>query len=664
MKDRQHIATGGGSLQGGPGMETLLGLIEFAAAEGMAVEEEDGRSLLHNLRASLPPADVVLTEKTAEQLRRAGECVGQLNCVDLVPERCQTLMMLAQRLNGANQRGPALWLVERAYRLATANDLPNELRLSANGMSIMLREAGAPHHALPFALQALELARSLGDTTAEARALVNASSALHEQGRHGEALRLASNALRLPRIPTQVQSGAYTMIQNSAARLRQFPLAAKAGFQALQLSTTPTTIAEAENLLVLERSYIESLVAIGDLVSARKYFAQLSLAAEACHSERARLEVELAEAALALGEMPLRVGVTLLLRLCERTREKYRGIHHDVLAKLIAAYELDGNSAAVAKYTAELTSSMLARQSAAISALSSLGTISHAADSRPANSEMLSLARLTLVPSAASAPNTLQDSSEGEELAVNVGASQTMFEQLAVAAELQEDTSGKHAIRVGELARLVAREMGLGSDEATAIGLAARLHDIGKLAIPTSVLGSKSVYTEDQRQQMQRHTVAGERILAMVPGDAFAIARTVARSHHERWDGKGYPDQRKGEAIPLAARITKVADVWDALAHERCYKPAWSVEVTLAYFDKKRAEEFCPTACDALLTVVKRGLRETGGDLAAFDEVLAGPYATLPAIVERNRIDTTLRQIPNPWTASSATKPAHGHGAF
>lgn len=653
MHRRQPLKPAG-EVKGGPTFETVLGLLEFAAEEGVAVDEEDARQFLRNLRDSLPPANVALTDELTLQLNRAGAAVGLLNSVDVVDERCQTLMMLAERLNGASQRGAALRLVQRAHRLATSNGLLPELRLSASGMSILLREAGAPHHALPFALQAIEIARGLGDTVAEARGLINASSALHEQGKHGEAIRLASTALRLRGLPGKVQAGAYTMILNAALGLRQFALAAKVGAQALQCGGAPTSIAEAEQMLVAERSYIESLVAVGDVQTAKKYFPQLKLAADACRSDHALLQVELAEAALALGEMPLRVGVTMLLRLLERTRDRYQGLHHDILGKLIAAYELEGNTAAVAKYTAELSASMLARQSAAIKALSSLGAIEHTVESRPANSEMLSLARLALQPvGGVSAPGR-SASADAMELAADVAASQSMFEQLAVAAELQEDSSGRHAIRVGELSRLVARELGVPEIEATAIGLAARLHDIGKLAIPTALLGARTKFTDSQKAQMQRHTVAGERILSMVPGDSFAIAKCVARSHHERWDGRGYPDGRAGEAIPLAARITKVADVWDALVHERVYKPAWPVAEAFEYFEAQRGVEFCPTACTALLAVVKRGLRDAGGSLAGFDELLSRPYAELPAIRERDHIDRALGRIPNPWTSTAA----------
>jgi len=640
-----------GSPKTGPGFETVLGLLEFAADEAVGVDEDDGRGLLRNLRDALPPADAPLNTALSDQLIRAGTAVGLLANADLVPERCQTLMLLAERLNSAAQRGAALRLAQRAHRLAASNELLPELRLCSSGMSILLREAGAPHHALPYALQAIEIARELGDAVAEARGLINASSALHEQGKHGEAIRLASSALRLRGLPAKVQAGAYTMILNAALGLRQFALAARVGHQALNLSGTPTSIAEAENILVLERRYIESLVAVGDIQSARKYAAQLKLAAEACRSDRAKLQVELADAALALGEMPLRVGVTMLLRLLERTRERFQGLHHDILGKLIAAYEKDGNTAAVAKYTAELSASMLARQSAAISVLSSLGTIEHAADSRPANSEMLSLALLTLQPTQSASGNAGADSSEALDLAADVASSQRMFEQLAVAAELQEDSSGKHAIRVGELARLVAREMGMGESEATAIGLAARLHDIGKLAIPTALLGARTAYSDSQRAQMQRHTVAGERILSMVPGESFATAKSVARSHHERWDGRGYPDGHRGDATPIAARITKVADVWDALVHERVYKAAWPVADAIAYFERHQGTEFCPDACAALIAVVNRGLRDANGALPSFDELLARPYEDLPAIRQRSQIDLALGRIPSPWAS-------------
>ncbi|MBM3739197.1 MAG: HD domain-containing protein [Acidobacteria bacterium] len=147
---------------------------------------------------------------------------------------------------------------------------------------------------------------------------------------------------------------------------------------------------------------------------------------------------------------------------------------------------------------------------------------------------------------------------------------------LAVASEAKDGDTGAHVRRIQHYAQALAREMGLAAPDAEQMGYSAILHDVGKMSVPDHILKKPGPLTDDERREMERHTVVGESILSLKP--FFAQARDIARGHHENWDGSGYPDGRAGHAIPLAARIVHVADVYDALTHPRVYKPAWSVE--------------------------------------------------------------------------------------
>ena len=153
-----------------------------------------------------------------------------------------------------------------------------------------------------------------------------------------------------------------------------------------------------------------------------------------------------------------------------------------------------------------------------------------------------------------------------------------MLDRLALAAEYRDDATGQHADRIGRTSELLARELGLDAAEARLIGSAARLHDIGKIGVADELLLKPGKYTEDNFKAMQLHSTIGARILSGSSNELLMMAEQVALTHHERWDGRGYPDGLAGEDIPLPGRIVSVADVFDALAHRRPYKEPWPVE--------------------------------------------------------------------------------------
>ena len=152
-----------------------------------------------------------------------------------------------------------------------------------------------------------------------------------------------------------------------------------------------------------------------------------------------------------------------------------------------------------------------------------------------------------------------------------------MLDRLALAAEYRDDATGQHADRIGRTSQLLALELGLDPAEATLIGHAARLHDIGKIGIADDLLLKPGKYTAEELAAMEQHPAIGARILSGSTNELLMMAEQIALTHHERWDGRGYPNGLAGEAIPLPGRIVAVADVFDALTHRRPYKEAWPV---------------------------------------------------------------------------------------
>ncbi len=196
---------------------------------------------------------------------------------------------------------------------------------------------------------------------------------------------------------------------------------------------------------------------------------------------------------------------------------------------------------------------------------------------------------------------------------------------LARAAEYRDDDTGQHVLRVGRYARLIAEALDLGVDFVETLEQAALLHDIGKIGIPDSVLLKPGRLTDEEFMMMQRHAGFGKRILTSCSLDdenqlrrhaqvganilevgssnILGMARTIALTHHERWDGTGYPLGLQGEDIPLVGRIVAVADVFDALSSRRSYKKAFPLDQCVSVMQEGRGTHFDPTVLDAFMSI-------------------------------------------------------------
>jgi len=173
---------------------------------------------------------------------------------------------------------------------------------------------------------------------------------------------------------------------------------------------------------------------------------------------------------------------------------------------------------------------------------------------------------------------------------------------LAGAAETRSRETANHVKRVGLLAEFLAREYGLDEQSAEQLRYAAPLHDVGKIAVPDYVLNKPGPHTDEEAVIMRRHAEQGARLLEQSNMPLIRLAAEIARSHHENWDGTGYPSGLAGDRIPIGGRITALADVMDALGSQRCYKEAWSKEDILAYIQEQRGKKFEPRLVDLLVT--------------------------------------------------------------
>jgi HD-GYP domain-containing protein (c-di-GMP phosphodiesterase class II) len=175
------------------------------------------------------------------------------------------------------------------------------------------------------------------------------------------------------------------------------------------------------------------------------------------------------------------------------------------------------------------------------------------------------------------------------------------LERLALAAEYRDDGTHEHTTRVAHTSFRVAQALGLPDPQAAVIGQAAQLHDVGKLAIPDAILLKRRRLDHAEFEKIKTHTTAGAAILGGSRSALLEPAEEIALTHHERWDGSGYPAGLSGDAIPVSGRIVALADVFDALTHTRPYKRAWGVDRAIREIRGLDERQFDPTVVGAFM---------------------------------------------------------------
>lgn len=183
---------------------------------------------------------------------------------------------------------------------------------------------------------------------------------------------------------------------------------------------------------------------------------------------------------------------------------------------------------------------------------------------------------------------------------------QEIIHRLTLAAGYKDPDTARHTLRVAAYSEAIGRELGLADALCNDIRLAAPMHDIGKVAVPDTVLLKQGRLTEAEYRQMQTHAQVGSDILARSHSSLLQLAAEIAGSHHERWDGQGYPNRLAGTTIPLPGRIVSIADNFDALTTERPYKAAWSYERTVEHILGRAGTQFDPDCVAAFERALPR----------------------------------------------------------
>lgn len=552
-----------------------------------------------------------------ERTTKAQQLAERIGDVELTVD---ALNLQASVVDALGQHQRALDTLNRARRAAVAGGL-DSLRLASIGTNI-----GERHRILGNHLEALEHLKDAYDRFKRANVRSRASNAnlislgilYRRMGKQDEAQPFYEEAREsaLETGDNQVLAAALNNLAGIALNNEQTDRAETLFAEALEMAERAGSLQyQADNLDGLGRVYLAQ-GRIDEAAASLEGALKLSRDMGYRHGE---LEsgINLATAQLAAGEANLAIEtLEESVRLATEIQDRMHLISgHEILSR---AYEYVGDFRSALQHGRRfheeesiLYDERNEERTRQLTIKFELERSNHQAEMYRLKSQFLQQAREE------AEANVRTRTKELEEAQVEI------VTRLAVAAEFRDDDTGTHTRRVGRNAAAIGFAMGLPESECQLLFTAARLHDVGKIGIPDSILLKSERLEGDEVALMRRHAEIGARILSSGGSKLLHVAETISLSHHERYDGTGYPSGIAGEDIPLAARIVAVSDVLDALTHARPYKLAWPVSEALAEIASQRGRQFDPDTVDACLLVFggEGGFSPTD-DTPAWDELL------------------------------------------
>jgi len=613
--------------------EYIARLSDFAARAATANADEASEWLEETSRilaAALTgpgPQTPLLFSNAHLALRKLPRSVVTKSRVDALLSVSQFLYVSGQPFEGLDAASDA---VVCGRELGDANSLRRALTFHG----IILADTGNLPGAIECYAEALETAQRCGDAVGEGSVWNNLGGALLYAAQYSDAIECFERAISLsvnePRLAT-LRLQALSNVALACLHLEDYGKGLRTAKAAVEAADEPKTPTELLSRVLSESYYTRLLLEVDSLERAKERCELAKRYAKQSKSERAELIAALSEGLYEVHAGVIDIGLSRLSQALERARIMKSALR-DALAAMVKAHEVAGKPDIALVYLREL---ML--------------HIKKAQQDNALRHHRLHIQKLEKQQASASADVVMErrEQSLRGQFAEQVAQQELMksriemLERLAVTAELRDDSTGEHSYRVGQLAALLAQEFGCDEQTCFMIDLAARLHDIGKIGIPDGILLKPDRLTEAERQIMQTHTTVGAELLAQSNIPHMQMAEEIARFHHEWWDGSGYPFGISGTAIPMAPRITALADVFDALTHKRPYKEPWPVARALEEIAYLKGHQFDPQLTDLFLALIPRLQREQG-DL---DEYLGRAARKSPFIQAREKIAATLRQV-------------------
>jgi putative two-component system response regulator len=541
----------------------------------------------------------------------------------------------------------AIAFAHHAITLATSTNRLNDLRRTHLVLGALYADSGNYSLALDSYVNSLEIASTLNDGKGVFVVWNNLSALFVDSGLLGEALSCATQSLRVADRYELSDSELCRCVQNNIVlaryRLGDYSGALTAARRVALNAPEPRTAAEAGGRVIREEHLIFALVANGEFREAKARAQYVNELVTRFPAPRQQL---IAATVNGLCEVLLgdpRRGLEMLEQAVSVAQYRQSAFYPDALSALAKAYDETGDCERALEATRRLINHL-----EAIHLDTSIANLSTIRDPFEAPHHAFSSNKTELKRAEAELHSKVLQ----RELA---RSRQEMLERMAVAADIREDISGEHGYRVGRLSALLAKEIGWDRDACNALDIAARLHDIGKIGIPEKILLDEKTLREAERHFIASHTLVGAEILAKSDIPQVRIAEEIARCHHERWDGTGYPRQLAETAIPKSARIVALADVFDAMTHGRPYARAIPIDEALDLIASLRGRQFDPELTDHFLALVRR-LAASNTDL---DGYLGKAARNSPFLKARARIKELLAQGRDS-TALSVSPPPPG----
>jgi putative two-component system response regulator len=537
-------------------------------------------------------------------------------------------------LNGCAVAGLAP--AEQAVAVLKRVGDPVSLRRALTALGVLQNDTGNLPAAIESFADALEYARATGDTCSEASVWNNIGATQIYAGQYSDAIACFETVLKLCDSDARcepLRAPALGNLALSCLHLEDYAKGLRSAKAAVEAAGEPVTPSDMFARVLTESYYTRLLLAVDARGGARERADVAKRYAAESKLERAELIAGMAEGLCEVYEGKIDLGISRLTKVLEKARV-LRGSLRDALIAMVNAHEIAGKPDLALVYLRELMmhtrqfqqENVLLHHRLHLEQLEKKG-------SAPVVSPDALMARHEV---------TLRDKLADQVAHYELLHSRIdMLERLAVTAELRDDATGEHSYRVGKLASLLAHEYGRDREFCSMIDLAARLHDIGKIGIPDGILLKNGRLNENEAKLMQAHTAIGSELLAQSNVPHMKMAEEIARFHHEHWDGSGYPFGIGNDAIPLEARITALADVFDALTHRRPYKEQWTVEAALAEIAAHKGRHFDPELTELFLLLIPRLQREHG----ELDAYLGQSARESRLIQARRKIAETLRQF-------------------
>ncbi len=566
-------------------------------------------------------ADVRLLEALALQLATIRfDVVAQLKLM-LDAVRC---------LYVSGQAFRAIPIAQKARALGLETSQPKATLDALIALGICSADSGGLPDAMEAYADALSLAQGLGDPVGQGKVWLNLGAALIYSGLYREALACFEKAEAFAAVESGLASYRPAIHCNIALchlSLDEIRSGLIAIQRAVELSPATTDSFALLTRALIENHYTSLLLEAHNFDGAKEHAKLGRKFAAESKSPRADIFASVAEGMTEVFSGQTDVGISRLTNTLDRARA-LKITTREVLVALVKAFEYVGKPDDALKYLRELLKYQSATQKQNV-----LQHVKrHLEQLHPAlEDEANAIRRLT----------TREEVLEGRIAKQALFKAQVeSMERMAVVAELRDDSTGAHSYRVGRLASLLAKEAGCDDEMIFMIDIAARLHDIGKVGIPDGILLKPAKLNAAEREVMKTHTTIGAEVLANSNIAHMKTAEEIARHHHEWWDGTGYPHGLAGDKIPHSARITALADVFDALCHKRPYKEAWTLDSTLTEIMALRGRQFDPTLTDIFLGLVAQ-LRRDHVDLDAF---LGEAADASPFLQARKKINKTLER--------------------